>query len=104
LINNHNVDLNHEITWIEIYAIRNNGIYGNVIYEKSGDEAYEIIFNNEALIYIGEIHILSEASYLIRIYKRIYNQTIPQTDNSTNITETVREVSVPLSVELVRYS
>jgi hypothetical protein len=26
------VDLNKEITWIEIYATRNNEIYGEVIY------------------------------------------------------------------------
>ena len=26
------INLNEEITWIEIYAVRNNEIYGDVIY------------------------------------------------------------------------
>jgi hypothetical protein len=26
------IDLNEEITWIDIYALRNNEIYGDVIY------------------------------------------------------------------------
>lgn len=59
LVDSRNVELNSEISWIEIYAVRNNEIYGDVIYEKSGAQAYEIIFNGEALIYIGEVHILS---------------------------------------------
>jgi hypothetical protein len=36
LLDSRNVELSKEITWIEIYATRNNDIYGGVIYEKSG--------------------------------------------------------------------
>ena len=72
LLGRSNFDLNQEITWIEIYASRNNEIYGEVLYEKSGADAYEVLFNDEPLIYMGEVHILREVSYLIRIYKLIH--------------------------------
>lgn len=65
------MDINEEVTWIEIYAYRNGDTYGPVLYEKSGQDIYEILFDNQALIFIGEIHVLEEQSYMIKIYKVI---------------------------------
>lgn len=76
LLGRSSFDLNQEITWIEIYASRNNEIYGEVLYEKSGADAYEVLFNDEPLIYMGEVHILTEVSYLIRIYKLIHTYKV----------------------------
>lgn len=47
-----------------------------MLYEKSGADAYEVLFNNEPLIYMGEVHILREVSYLIRIYKLIHTYKV----------------------------
>lgn len=70
------VDLNQEITWVEIYAGRNNSVYGDPIYQKSGQDAYEIIFNGEPLIFIGEVHVLSEPTYLVKIYNKIHEYQV----------------------------
>jgi len=38
--NTSKVNLNDEITWIEIFAYRNGETYGDVLYEKSGEDIY----------------------------------------------------------------
>lgn len=38
--NTSKVDLNDEITWIEIFGYRNGETYGDVLYEKSGEDIY----------------------------------------------------------------
>ena len=53
-----------------------------------GKDIYEILFNGEALIFIGEVHILQEQSYLVKIYKKIKevtleNRLLEDTTNST---------------------
>ena len=63
------IDINKEITWVEIYATRNGEIYGDVLYERDGKDIYEILFDDEPLIFVGEVHILQEQSYVIQIYK-----------------------------------
>ena len=47
---------------------------GNVILTidcDHGSEIYELLFDNEPLIFVGEVHILEEQSYIIQIYKVI---------------------------------
>ncbi len=77
--------------------MRDNDIYGEVIYEKSGKDINEVIFNNQPLFFIGEVHILSEVSYMVKIYKMIHkykakenlrllesNNTITNSSDSTS--------------------
>lgn len=48
-----------------------------MIYEKNGEDIYEILFDNQALIFIGEVHVLEEQSYFIKIYKIIRKFKVP---------------------------
>lgn len=60
-----------------------------------GKDIYEILFDGEALIFIGEVHILQEQSYLVKIYKKIKevtlkNRLLEDTTNTTSEEEVVR--------------
>ena len=50
-----------------------------MLYSLSGQDAYEVLLENEAILFLGEVHILSEASYLIRIYKKPHQGLIEPT-------------------------
>ena len=45
--------------WVEIFASRNGNPYGEVIDSKSGEDAYEVLFQGEAIVFLGEVHILN---------------------------------------------
>lgn len=50
-----------------------------MLYEKDGGDINEVLFDGQALHFLGEVHILSEQSYLAKIYKIVEEVEVPPT-------------------------